>query len=90
VNDPKEVVSVGQEVQVKVLHVDEEKRRISLSLRRATEPEHGTPRKREPRREKPARGREKPAPTQSPGSVSLTYTMAEQLGSLKQKLGGRR
>jgi len=90
VNEPKEVVSPGQEVQVKVLHVDVEKRRISLSLRRVTEPESEAPKKREPRRERSARGREKPAPTQSPGSVSLTYTMADQLGHLKQKLGGRR
>lgn len=90
VNEPKEVVSPGQEVQVKVLNVDVEKRRISLSLRRVTEPESEAPKKREPRRDRPARGREKPAPTQSPGSVSLTYTMAEQLGHLKQKLGGRR
>ncbi|MCX6030240.1 MAG: S1 RNA-binding domain-containing protein [Chloroflexi bacterium] len=36
VNHPSEVLRVGQEVQVYVLNVDEEKKRIALSLRRMT------------------------------------------------------
>ena len=36
VRDPKEVVTVGQRVQVKVLGVDLERRRISLSMKGAT------------------------------------------------------
>ncbi len=35
VNHPSEVVSVGQQVKVLVLHVDKEKKKISLSMKRA-------------------------------------------------------
>jgi len=41
VNRPEEVVSVGQEVNVKVLQVDQENRRLSLSLRAVTEEAEG-------------------------------------------------
>lgn len=85
--EPREVVTPGQEVQVRVLHVDVEKRRISLSLRRASEAPEPPPRRREPRRERPSRQRDKPA-NPSGGNVSLTHTMADQLGLLKQKLRG--
>jgi len=37
VNHPKEVLKVGQEVQVQVLHVDRERKRIGLSLKRLEE-----------------------------------------------------
>ena len=84
---PQEVVAPGQEVQVKVLQVDVEKRRISLSLRRAVETEAPPPRRREPRRERAPRQRDKP-PAPAAGGVSLTHTMAEQLGLLKQKFRG--
>ncbi len=82
---PQEVVTPGQEVQVRVLHVDKERRRISLSMRRAAEAPKA-PRKRErERRERPARPRDKGA-SPAPGAVSLTHTMADQLGVLKDKL----
>ncbi|HZM16945.1 MAG TPA: S1 RNA-binding domain-containing protein [Candidatus Krumholzibacteria bacterium] len=84
---PQDVVTPGQEVQVKVLQVDVEKRRISLSLRRAVEPEAPPPRRREPRRERAPRPRDKP-PAAAAGGISLTHTMAEQLGLLKQKFRG--
>jgi len=35
VNHPREVVSVGEQVKVLVLHIDKEKQKISLSLERA-------------------------------------------------------
>ena len=37
VNKPEDVVSVGQEVSVKIIKVDEENRRLSLSMRALTE-----------------------------------------------------
>ena len=87
VSEPQEVVTPGQEVQVRVLHVDVEKRRISLSLRRASEAPEPPPRRREPRRERPPRQREK-NPSPASGNVTLTHTMADQLGLLKQKFRG--
>ena len=87
INEPSEVVTPGQEVQVRVLHIDLDKRRVSLSLRRSAETSQPAPRKREPRRERTAPPRE-PRPSPTSGGVSLTHTMAEQLGSLKAKLRG--
>jgi len=87
INEPSEVVTPGQEVQVRVLHIDLDKRRVSLSLRRSAETSQPAPRKREPRRERTAQPRE-PRPSPTSGGVSLTHTMAEQLGSLKAKLRG--
>ncbi len=87
INEPSEVVNPGQEVQVRVLHIDLDKRRVSLSLRRSAETSQPAPRKREPRRERAAPPRE-PRPSPTSGGVSLTHTMAEQLGSLKAKLRG--
>ena len=87
VSEPQEVVSAGQEVQVRVLHVDVEKRRISLSLRRASDTPEPLPRRREPRRERPPRQRDK-TPSPASGNVTLTHTMADQLGLLKQKFRG--
>ena len=37
INRPEDVVSVGQEVTVKVIKVDEENRRLSLSIRAVTD-----------------------------------------------------
>ncbi len=88
VTEPGEVVTPGQEVQVRVLHIDLDKRRVSLSLRRSAEAAPA-PRKRErdTRRERSAPPREQ-RPNPASGGVSLTHTMAEQLGSLKAKLRG--
>ena len=41
INRPEDVVSVGQEVTVKVIKVDEENRRLSLSIRAVTEEAEG-------------------------------------------------
>ena len=56
VSDPREVVKSGDVVRVKVLEVDEARKRISLTLRlddeaKAAKPERG------PRRDRPERGR---------------------------------
>ncbi len=76
----------GQEVQARVLKVDIEKKRISLSLRRSSDaaPAHTKPR-REPRAARSA-PKEPKTGTAAGGSVSLTHTMADQLGRLKDKL----
>jgi ribosomal protein S1 len=82
--DPKEAVSPGQEVQVRVLKIDAEKRRISLSVRRLeAEPAPRAPRpRRDSRRGRPQRREQVGAAT----PAGLTHTMAEQLGHLKDKL----
>lgn len=84
--ETKEGLSQGQEVQVRVLRIDVEKKRVSLTLRLSAE--RGQP-KSKPRRE-PRAGRGAPSqPKTGPpdgGPVSLTHTMADQLGRLKDKL----
>ncbi|MFQ5600292.1 MAG: 30S ribosomal protein S1, partial [Candidatus Krumholzibacteriia bacterium] len=89
--DPKEAVAPGDEVQVRVLRIDTEKRRISLSIRQALSDATGPPRpsKREGRPGRPGRGRDQ-AGTPAPGNVPLTHNMADQLGALNQKLQERR
>ncbi|UCE01598.1 MAG: S1 RNA-binding domain-containing protein [Candidatus Latescibacterota bacterium] len=90
-SDPKEAVRVGQEVQVKVLRIDSEKRRISLSIRRCHEEPKST-KERPPRRESRS-GRQQRGPEQvaaASGGGSLTHTMADQLGALKDKLRRRK
>ncbi|MDI3317389.1 MAG: 30S ribosomal protein S1 [Bacillota bacterium] len=58
VNDPREVVAEGEQVKVKVLRVQPDERRISLSIREAMEPEEWErPERPAPsRRERPERG----------------------------------
>jgi small subunit ribosomal protein S1 len=45
IEDPEQVVQVGDEIPVKILEIDLERRRVSLSRKQATEgdPETGTP-----------------------------------------------
>lgn len=86
VNEPKDAVQQGQEVQVRVLRIDVENKRISLSLRLSPEPGRSQPKpKREPRA---AKGAPKESKGNAPaaGPVTLTHTMADQLGRLKDKL----
>jgi small subunit ribosomal protein S1 len=44
VENPREVVAQGQAVQVKIIEMDAERRRLSLSLKRVDESEGGQPR----------------------------------------------
>ncbi|MBS4220879.1 general stress protein 13 [Bacillus sp. FJAT-49711] len=72
VKDINEVLTVGDEVKVKVLNVDEEKGKISLSIR-ATEEAPKQPEARTPRRQ---------------GSIKVesTQTSSEGFNTLKDKL----
>ena len=86
---PDAAVSQGQDVQVRVLRIDIEKKRISLSLRLTAPPAPSKSRpKREPRASRGAPKEPKGAPPTS-GPVTLTHTMADQLGRLKDKLRDR-
>ena len=69
VGDPREIVKSGQVVRVKVMEIDEPRKRISLTLRLDDEPGKRQPPQvaaaRRPARERPGpdRGGPKPAPT---------------------------
>ena len=85
VNDPREVVNPGDAVEVRVLRIEPDKRRVSLSLRLAAEATPPPTSRREPRRPRPAR-QPRPAPSPASAAGPLTHTMAEQLGALRNKL----
>ncbi len=53
VNDPREVLSAGDEIQVRILDVDIERRRISLTMKNAAQPEE-SPKAQEETREESA------------------------------------
>jgi small subunit ribosomal protein S1 len=78
IQHPQEVLKVGDEVEVRILRIESEKRRVSLSIRQVSEEQPARPR-REPR----APRRQESSP---PSSGALTHTMADQLGALKKKL----
>jgi small subunit ribosomal protein S1 len=78
IQHPQEVLQVGQEVEVRILRLETDKRRVSLSIRQVSEEQPARPR-REPR----AARRQESMPS---NSGSLTHTMADQLGALKKKL----
>jgi small subunit ribosomal protein S1 len=87
-NADKPPVQPGDEVEVRILRVDLEKKRVSLSMRPlpAARPPAREPRR--PRRERERdrdRDRDRDAAPHSTGG-SLTHTMAEQLGALRRKL----
>ncbi len=50
VKDPNRIVKVGQQVQVKVLSVDQQRKRISLSMKSDSEPASAPPQRREKQR----------------------------------------
>ena len=81
IETPQEVLKVGQEVQVRILRIEGDKRRVSLSIRQASGEETPRPPRREARRPR------KPEAMPS-SSGPLTHTMADQLGALKNKLQG--
>ena len=93
----QETVQPGDEVQVRILRVDRDKKRVSLSIRQAQAPDPAPAARpaREPRGGRPPRDRDRdrdrdryrddPSSASSSGG-SLTHTMAEQLGALKRKL----
>ncbi|MGD9591206.1 MAG: Tex family protein [Candidatus Berkiella sp.] len=77
VKDPRQVVKTGQIVKVKVLEVDLNRKRISLTMCLEKTPERSNPR--EQKINKPASGKPykaKPAPIQSTGSLGLALQAA--------------
>ncbi len=90
VKDPREVVKAGDVVKVKVLQVDLERKRISLTLRlsEGTAPPSGKEKSGKPAGEKtPAKSRPTPpsGKKQSPVSPAPMTTMAEAFARLKER-----
>ena len=87
--EDKPPVQPGDEVEVRILRLDFEKKRVSLSMRPAASAERPPAREpRRPRRERDRdrdRDRDREAAPHTTGG-SLTHTMAEQLGALRRKL----
>jgi uncharacterized protein len=84
VKDPHEIVKAGEVVKVKVLEVDEKRKRIALTMRledQAARPrESGASQKREPQQQGPQKHSPRPAPRQQPQSVG-GGAMAEALAN---------
>ncbi|MDH5553182.1 MAG: S1 RNA-binding domain-containing protein, partial [Nitrosomonas sp.] len=81
VKDPHSVVKVGQIVKVKVLEIDEKRKRIALTMR-LTEASEA---KRKPKIDnKPASNKKKTSRTQQPPQPSLNNAMAVALAKLKR------
>jgi uncharacterized protein len=86
VSDPREVVRVGQRIKVRVLEVDLERTRISLTARSpgARQPRPGPRPEGSDRREKPARGR----PREQKAKEAPRHVFANTpFADLLQKLG---
>jgi len=66
VKDPHQVVKVHQQVKVKVLEVDLERKRISLSLREKEEGGGDRPRRSEPKRADGGQKRREAVPFNNP------------------------
>ena len=84
VKDPHEIVKAGEVVKVKVLEVDEKRKRIALTMRledQAARPhESGASQKREPQQQGPHKHSPRPAPREQPQSVG-GGAMAEALAN---------
>lgn len=86
VNTPDEVVSVGQEVNVKVISLNEETRRIGLSIRQTEE----KPREPKPRKERePKEKRQKKEASESVGSGDFNVTLGDLVGDVLKNRDGR-
>jgi uncharacterized protein len=66
VKDPRDVVKSGDVVKVRVVEVDEARKRISLSMRLEDKPDQRGPRRDRPRQQQP---RQKPRPESSGGGA---------------------
>ena len=85
VKDPREVVKSGDVVKVRVLEVDEARKRVSLTMRLGDEPAR---RQREPRADKPQQGGKQDRQGQGGGRQSGGQGGGRQ-GGARQGQGGR-
>lgn len=89
VNTPDEVVSVGQEVNVKVISLNEDTRRIGLSIRQ-TEERPREPREPRPRRERePRERRQKKETPETVGSGDFNVTLGDLVGDVLKNRDGK-
>jgi protein Tex len=88
VKDPHEIVKAGEVVKVKVLEVDEKRKRIALTMRledQAARRESGAQQKREPQKQGPQKHSPRPAPRasserpQSVGGGAMAEALANAL-----------
>ncbi|HEY8488219.1 MAG TPA: 30S ribosomal protein S1 [Thermaerobacter sp.] len=88
VESPDEVVHEGQEVEVRILRVQPEDRRISLSMRSPAEPRR--PRTDRPRRapERPQPRPEEPAPAADGGGITIGEMFGDLLEETRDRLAG--
>ena len=88
VKDPHSVVKAGQIVKVKVLEVDEKRKRIALTMRMSDTPEKTGEKPQAARPSRDSRGQGKPAGgkpnTRSPASPQMGSAMAEAFSKLKR------
>ncbi|MFB3853154.1 MAG: Tex family protein [Vicinamibacterales bacterium] len=87
VKDPREVVKAGDIVSVTVLEVDLERKRISLSMRRPQQAQHGSQAPRRQRAARPQREREQKGskPELRPKAPPVQTAMAAAFGKLRQQ-----
>ncbi|QBS37919.1 30S ribosomal protein S1 [Thermaerobacter sp. FW80] len=88
VESPEEVVQEGQEVEVRVLRVQPQERRISLSMR--TPPEARRPRGERARRgpERPLPRSDEPGPASEGGGITIGEMFGELLEETRDRLTG--
>ena len=85
VESPEEVVQEGQEVEVRVLRVQPEERRISLSMRPPAEPRRA-PRPDRPRRERPQPRPAAPEPVDTGGGITIGEMFGDLLEETRDRL----
>ena len=71
IGKPDEVLAVGDEVDVKITAIDEEKHKVSLSIRALSEPEPA------PREDAKVDAGEEPAPSETAEEDALVYEVSE-------------
>lgn len=92
VETPNEVVSEGEEIQVKILNVDQDQQRVSLSIKALEEAPEGTPES-APASDKPKQARKPKGPVVRQPSLrddedDAGFTIGDQLGDQLKGLFG--